>query len=199
MAEGPDGSEPHAPSTDDLPPTFTHVPVRAFSCRRTSRTCHHRRRESRRTIDATLGLGGHAEHFLRTYPRLHLIGLDRDPDALAIARIVGSTSSVTESRWYTPRTTVSPTRSTRPACTPRTRFTRFCSTSVCRRCSSTRPTAGSPTRSTHLSTCGWIRRSRADRGGRPQHLQARRHRPHPQHVRRGAVRRQDRVGRSYGA
>ncbi|KIQ16082.1 ribosomal RNA small subunit methyltransferase H [Rhodococcus sp. Leaf7] len=36
-------------------------------------------------IDATLGLGGHAEHFLDTYPRLRLIGLDRDPDALAMA------------------------------------------------------------------------------------------------------------------
>ncbi|MFD4183718.1 16S rRNA (cytosine(1402)-N(4))-methyltransferase RsmH [Rhodococcus sp. NPDC058514] len=36
-------------------------------------------------IDATLGLGGHSEHFLRTYPGLHLIGLDRDPAALAIA------------------------------------------------------------------------------------------------------------------
>ncbi|OZC81012.1 16S rRNA (cytosine(1402)-N(4))-methyltransferase [Rhodococcus sp. 06-1059B-a] len=36
-------------------------------------------------IDATLGLGGHSEHFLRTYPTLHLIGLDRDPDALARA------------------------------------------------------------------------------------------------------------------
>lgn len=33
-------------------------------------------------IDATLGLGGHSEHFLRTYPDLHLVGLDRDPDAL---------------------------------------------------------------------------------------------------------------------
>ncbi|MFZ2526463.1 MAG: 16S rRNA (cytosine(1402)-N(4))-methyltransferase RsmH [Rhodococcus sp. (in: high G+C Gram-positive bacteria)] len=37
-------------------------------------------------VDATLGLGGHAEHFLRTYPGLRLIGLDRDPDALAIAQ-----------------------------------------------------------------------------------------------------------------
>ncbi|MFG1784181.1 16S rRNA (cytosine(1402)-N(4))-methyltransferase RsmH [Rhodococcus oryzae] len=36
-------------------------------------------------IDATLGLGGHSEHFLRTYPGLHLIGLDRDPNALEIA------------------------------------------------------------------------------------------------------------------
>ena len=36
-------------------------------------------------IDATLGLGGHAEHFLRTYPRLRLVGLDRDQQALAVA------------------------------------------------------------------------------------------------------------------
>lgn len=33
-------------------------------------------------IDATLGLGGHSEYFLRKYPGLRLIGLDRDPDAL---------------------------------------------------------------------------------------------------------------------
>lgn len=37
-------------------------------------------------VDATLGLGGHAEHFLRTYPGLRLVGLDRDPNALAIAQ-----------------------------------------------------------------------------------------------------------------
>lgn len=36
-------------------------------------------------IDATLGLGGHSEHFLRTYPGVHLIGLDRDPRALELA------------------------------------------------------------------------------------------------------------------
>lgn len=37
-------------------------------------------------IDATLGLGGHSDHFLRTFPGLRLVGLDRDPDALDIAR-----------------------------------------------------------------------------------------------------------------
>ncbi|MEV4239357.1 16S rRNA (cytosine(1402)-N(4))-methyltransferase RsmH [Nocardia sp. NPDC049737] len=36
-------------------------------------------------VDATLGLGGHAEHFLRTYPNIHLVGLDRDTHALALA------------------------------------------------------------------------------------------------------------------
>ncbi len=36
-------------------------------------------------IDATLGMGGHAEAFLDRFDNLTLIGLDRDPDALAIA------------------------------------------------------------------------------------------------------------------
>lgn len=36
-------------------------------------------------VDATLGMGGHAEAFLERFPRLHLIGLDRDQDALRIA------------------------------------------------------------------------------------------------------------------
>ncbi|MEU7768482.1 16S rRNA (cytosine(1402)-N(4))-methyltransferase RsmH [Nocardia sp. NPDC049190] len=36
-------------------------------------------------VDATLGLGGHAEHFLRSYPNLHLVGLDRDTTALKLA------------------------------------------------------------------------------------------------------------------
>ncbi|MBU3064056.1 16S rRNA (cytosine(1402)-N(4))-methyltransferase RsmH [Nocardia sp. NEAU-G5] len=36
-------------------------------------------------IDATLGLGGHSEHFLRTYPEIRLIGLDRDTNALRLA------------------------------------------------------------------------------------------------------------------
>lgn len=33
-------------------------------------------------VDATLGLGGHAEALLEQHPRLRLIGLDRDPEAL---------------------------------------------------------------------------------------------------------------------
>ena len=36
-------------------------------------------------IDATLGMGGHAEAFLDRFENLTLIGIDRDPDALAIA------------------------------------------------------------------------------------------------------------------
>lgn len=36
-------------------------------------------------IDATLGLGGHAEAALERHPELTLVGLDRDPDALDLA------------------------------------------------------------------------------------------------------------------
>ncbi|RIJ58339.1 16S rRNA (cytosine(1402)-N(4))-methyltransferase RsmH [Clavibacter phaseoli] len=36
-------------------------------------------------VDATLGMAGHSEAFLDALPDLRLVGLDRDPDALAIA------------------------------------------------------------------------------------------------------------------
>lgn len=37
-------------------------------------------------VDATLGMGGHAEAFLERLPQLQVVGLDRDTDALDIAR-----------------------------------------------------------------------------------------------------------------
>ncbi len=36
-------------------------------------------------VDATLGLGGHAEGALERFPKLHVIGIDRDPIALELA------------------------------------------------------------------------------------------------------------------
>lgn len=36
-------------------------------------------------VDATLGMGGHAEAFLTAHPELTLVGIDRDADALQIA------------------------------------------------------------------------------------------------------------------
>ncbi len=37
-------------------------------------------------VDCTLGLGGHTEAFLKRFPNLHVVGLDRDPNALALAK-----------------------------------------------------------------------------------------------------------------
>jgi len=36
-------------------------------------------------VDATLGLGGHAEQALQSFPDVRLIGLDRDPEALRLS------------------------------------------------------------------------------------------------------------------
>jgi 16S rRNA (cytosine1402-N4)-methyltransferase len=38
-------------------------------------------------VDATVGLGGHAQALLAERPDAHLLGLDLDPDALALARV----------------------------------------------------------------------------------------------------------------
>ena len=43
-------------------------------------------REGAILVDGTLGMGGHAEAFLTRFPGIALVGIDRDPDALAIAR-----------------------------------------------------------------------------------------------------------------
>jgi 16S rRNA (cytosine1402-N4)-methyltransferase len=37
-------------------------------------------------VDATLGLGGHSEALLRTFPEARLVAVDRDPEALRLAR-----------------------------------------------------------------------------------------------------------------
>src|SRR6187200_1403120 len=36
-------------------------------------------------VDATLGMGGHSEAILRACPQAHVVGLDRDPQALELA------------------------------------------------------------------------------------------------------------------
>ena len=44
------------------------------------------RREGAVAIDATLGMGGHAEALLSAFPGLRVIGIDRDEEAIAVAR-----------------------------------------------------------------------------------------------------------------
>lgn len=46
-------------------------------------------------VDCTLGLGGHSEAFLDRFPNLTLVGIDRDPSALALAG--GATCSLRRS------------------------------------------------------------------------------------------------------
>jgi 16S rRNA (cytosine1402-N4)-methyltransferase len=43
-------------------------------------------REDAVIVDATVGLGGHAEALLRVHPRMRLVAIDRDPEALERSR-----------------------------------------------------------------------------------------------------------------
>lgn len=68
---------------------FGHVPVQAERCialLAPALTRQHGDGTGAVLVDATVGAGGHAERFLTELPGLHLIGLDRDPAALDVAR-----------------------------------------------------------------------------------------------------------------
>jgi 16S rRNA (cytosine1402-N4)-methyltransferase len=68
---------------------FGHVPVllqRCVELLTPALTRRHPDGSGAVLVDATLGAGGHAERFLTELPGLRLIGLDRDPTALDIAR-----------------------------------------------------------------------------------------------------------------
>ncbi|MCV7436374.1 16S rRNA (cytosine(1402)-N(4))-methyltransferase RsmH [Mycobacterium seoulense] len=73
----------------DDSPDFGHVPVlldRCVELLTPALTRNHADGAGAVLLDATLGAGGHAERFLTDLPGLRLIGLDRDPSALEIAR-----------------------------------------------------------------------------------------------------------------
>ncbi|MGA9678201.1 MAG: 16S rRNA (cytosine(1402)-N(4))-methyltransferase RsmH, partial [Mycobacterium sp.] len=79
MADGPSG----------FGGDFGHVPVlldRCVALLTPALTRHHSDGSGAVLVDATIGAGGHAERFLTELPGLRLIGLDRDPSALDIAR-----------------------------------------------------------------------------------------------------------------
>ncbi len=68
---------------------FGHVPVllqRCVDLLTPALTRYHADGSGAVLVDATIGAGGHAERFLTELPGLRLIGLDRDPSALDIAR-----------------------------------------------------------------------------------------------------------------
>ena len=145
-------------------------------------------------VDATLGLGGHAEALLANTPA-RLIGIDRDPDALraAAARLAPFGDRVH----------------------PRARRLRRAARGAGRpRPDPDRRRADRPRRLLDAAGRGRarlrLRRRRAaghadgpdpgaDRRGRPEHLPGRRAGPDPARLRRGAVRPQDRRVRSSGS
>jgi 16S rRNA (cytosine1402-N4)-methyltransferase len=68
---------------------FGHVPVlldRCVALLTPALTRSHPDGSGAVLVDATIGAGGHAERFLTELPGLRLIGIDRDPTALDIAR-----------------------------------------------------------------------------------------------------------------
>jgi 16S rRNA (cytosine1402-N4)-methyltransferase len=70
-------------STSGQPPAAQHVPVlldRVLELFEPALGV-----EGAVVVDGTLGLGGHAEALLAAHPGLTLVGLDRDPSALALA------------------------------------------------------------------------------------------------------------------
>jgi 16S rRNA (cytosine1402-N4)-methyltransferase len=73
----------------DEPSDFGHVPVllaRCVALLTPALARHHPDGSGAVLVDATIGAGGHAQRFLTELPAVRLIGLDRDPAALDIAR-----------------------------------------------------------------------------------------------------------------
>jgi 16S rRNA (cytosine1402-N4)-methyltransferase len=70
------------------PTSERHVPVLKDRCINLLAPGFEAARKSGATpvaIDATLGMGGHSEAMLQRFPDLHLVGIDRDEEALALA------------------------------------------------------------------------------------------------------------------
>lgn len=76
-------------SENPTPPTSErHTPVLKDRCINLLAPAFDVARAAGRTpivIDATLGMGGHSEAMLQRFPDLHLIGIDRDTEALGLA------------------------------------------------------------------------------------------------------------------
>lgn len=68
---------------DDRPAATRHVPVLLERCIELLEPAV--REPGAVLVDLTLGMGGHSEALLRRFPDLHVVGLDRDGQALALA------------------------------------------------------------------------------------------------------------------
>jgi 16S rRNA (cytosine1402-N4)-methyltransferase len=79
MGIGMNGQDPGG-----RPSTPLHVPVLLETTLQLLTPALDRERATT-VVDATLGLGGHAEALLTRFPRATLIGIDRDPEALRLA------------------------------------------------------------------------------------------------------------------
>ncbi|WP_139331362.1 16S rRNA (cytosine(1402)-N(4))-methyltransferase RsmH [Mycobacterium sp. IS-1264] len=90
VVDDPEDLGPEDLGPEDLGPgKFGHVPVlaqRCFELLTPALTRYHADGSGAVLVDATIGAGGHAARFLTELPGLRLIGLDRDPSALDIAR-----------------------------------------------------------------------------------------------------------------
>ena len=74
--------------SEERPTEERHVPVLRERCINLLAPAIEKAAAERGTavvVDATLGMGGHSEALLQRFPSLHLIGIDRDRQALALA------------------------------------------------------------------------------------------------------------------
>lgn len=69
----------------DIEANHGHVPVMRDRMADLLRPAVEKLGENAVIVDGTLGAGGHTEHFLKTFPQACVIGIDRDPNALASA------------------------------------------------------------------------------------------------------------------
>ncbi len=77
------GIRPEGPAPDPMTENRIHIPV--LLERTVELLAPALERPGAVLVDATLGLGGHAEAFLERFPELVFVGLDRDPVALALS------------------------------------------------------------------------------------------------------------------
>jgi len=149
-------------SVADATGDFGHVPVlldRCVALLTPAVTRHHPDGSGAVLVDATIGAGGHAERFLTELPGLRLIGIDRDPTALDIARTrlarFADRLTLIQTRYDGIGAALAESGYAAPQSVDGILFDL-----ASRPCSSTAASAVSPIPRTRRWTCGWIPRRR---------------------------------------